>query len=152
MVRITHSLSHSDGQHSSLRRGEEQGSKSPFSLLSEPISPSSLLYLANFSLRNKRLTHFFSLHPTWSSFFPLLPTFFGLFFPPPYSVPTLSLRLRGSKLQKLMTWEVTSYFPAWQMMRNDNVKHFHHAGYRSPIFAKSIWKFLFVLFYLFLRL
>ena len=28
----------------SVMRGEEQGSKSPFSLLSEPISPSSLLF------------------------------------------------------------------------------------------------------------
>ena len=46
------------------KRGEEQGSKSPFSLLSEPISPSSLL----------------------SPLFLPPPNFFWRFLPPPYSV------------------------------------------------------------------
>ena len=61
--------------------GEGQGGKSPFSLLSEPISPSSLLFWANISLLPKRLRFFFSL----------LPTFFGPFLPPPYSVPPPSV-------------------------------------------------------------
>ena len=63
-----------------------QGGKSPFSLLSESISPSSLLFWANFSLLPKRLRFFFSLLPTFSPCFSL-PTFFGPFLPPPYSVP-----------------------------------------------------------------
>ena len=54
-----------------------QGGKYPFTLLSEPISPSSLLFCAIFSLLPKRLRFFFSL----------LPTFFGPFLSPPYSVP-----------------------------------------------------------------
>ena len=69
------------------KRGVEQGSKSPFSLLSEPISPSYLLFGANFSLLPKRLRFFFSLLPTFSPYFSLLPTFFGPFLPPPCSVP-----------------------------------------------------------------
>ena len=73
--------------------GGEQGGKSPFSLLSEPISPSSLLFLANFSLLPKRLRFFFSLLPTFSPYFSLLLTFFGPFLPPPYSVPPPSLKL-----------------------------------------------------------
>ena len=52
--------------------GGGAGAKSPFSLLSEPISPSSLLFWANFSL---------------------FPTFFGPFLLPPYSVPPPSLRV-----------------------------------------------------------
>ena len=60
----------------SFQGGREQGGKSPFSLLSEPISPSSLLFWANFSLL-----------PTFSAYFSLRPTFFGPFLPPPYSVP-----------------------------------------------------------------
>ena len=70
-------------------RGEEQGSKSPFSLLSEPISPSSLLLIS--SSRSTQFNSpysqlfFFSLFPTFSLYFSLLPTFFYL--PPPYSVP-----------------------------------------------------------------
>ena len=69
------------------------GGKSPFSLLSEPISPSSLLFWANFSLLLKRLRFFFSLLPTFSPYFSLLPTFFGPFLPPPYSVPPPSFHL-----------------------------------------------------------
>ena len=65
----------------------EQGGKSPFSPLSEPISPFFLLFWANFSLLPKRLRFFFSLLPTFSPYFSLLPTFFGPFLPPPYSVP-----------------------------------------------------------------
>ena len=73
-------------------QGGEQGGKSPFSLLSEPISPSSLLFGANFSLLPKRLRFFFSLLPTFSPYFSLLPTFFGPFLPPPYSVPPPSCK------------------------------------------------------------
>ena len=51
------------GNNSVHQEGEEQGSKSPFSLLSEPIPPSSLLI---------------QVHPVQ---FSLLPTF--LFLPPP---------------------------------------------------------------------
>jgi len=67
-------------------RGEKQGSKSPFSLLSEPISPSSLLFepICPSSL-NVYLT-FFYLLPTRSPYFSLLSTFFGPFLSPPYSV------------------------------------------------------------------
>ena len=57
--------------------GEEQGSKSPFSLLFEPISPSSL---------NVYLTFF----PSSLLFPPISPSsqlFLGPFLPPPYSVP-----------------------------------------------------------------
>ena len=80
---------------SSCRRAGEQGGKSPFSLLSEPISPSSLLFWANFALLPKRLRFFFSLLPTFSPYFSLLPTFFGPFLPPPYSVPPPSWRSHG---------------------------------------------------------
>ena len=71
--------------------GGGTGGKSPFSLLSEPISPSSLLFWANFSLLPKQLRFFFSLLPTFSPYFSLLPTLFGPFLPPPYSVPPSSL-------------------------------------------------------------
>ena len=67
-------------------RGGREGGKSPFSLLSEPISPSSLLFWANFSLLPKRLRFFFSLLPSFPLYFSL-PTFFGPFISPPYSVP-----------------------------------------------------------------
>ena len=70
---------------------EEQGSKCPFSLLSEPISPSSLLFISSsrsiqFNSPYSQL-FFFSLLPTFPPYFSLLPTFFGPFLPPPYSVP-----------------------------------------------------------------
>ena len=81
------------------KQGEEQGGKSPFSLLSEPISPSSLLFWANFSLLPKRLRFFFSLLPTFSPYFSLLPTFFGPFLPPPYSVPPPSTNSRKRPLK-----------------------------------------------------
>ena len=61
----------------SRKRGEEQGSKSPFSLLSEQISPSSLNVYLTFS-------------PSSLLFPPISPSsqlFFGPFLPPPYSVP-----------------------------------------------------------------
>ena len=71
------------------QRGEEQGSKSPFSLLSEPVSPSSLLFISSSrsiqSISYSQL-FFFSLLPTFYPYFSLLPTFFGPFLPPPYSV------------------------------------------------------------------
>ena len=76
-----------------LWRGEEQGSKYPFSLLSEPISLPSLLFIA--SIIQVHAVHF-SLLPTFlflpspispSPYFSLLPTFFEPFLPPPYSVP-----------------------------------------------------------------
>ena len=73
--------------------GGEQGGKSPLSLLSEPISPSSLLFWANFSLLPKRLRFFFSLLSTFSPYFSLLSTLFGPFLPPPYSIPLPSLRI-----------------------------------------------------------
>ena len=57
------------------RGGGGTGGKSPFSLLSEPISLSSLL----FSL--------FLPPPYFFPYFSLLPTLFGPFLPPPYSVP-----------------------------------------------------------------
>ena len=64
--------SHSSSSASPLLgRGKNKGSKSPFSLLSEPISPSSLLF--DFLIQ---------VHPVQ---FPLLPTF--LFLPPPYFFP-----------------------------------------------------------------
>ena len=53
----------------SSKRGEEQGSKSPFSLLSEPISPSSL--------------NFYRSLLTFISHFIPSPNFFPLFLPPP---------------------------------------------------------------------
>ena len=68
-------------------RGTGRGGKSPFSQLSEPISPSSLLFWANFSPLPKRLRFFFSLLSTFPPYFSLLPTFFGPFLPPPYSIP-----------------------------------------------------------------
>ena len=77
-----------------LRGGGGTGGKSPFPLLSEPISPSSLLFSANFSLLPKRLRFLFSLLPTFSPYFSLLPTFFRPFLPPPYSVPPPSKRPR----------------------------------------------------------
>ena len=73
--------------------GRNRGCKSPFSLLSQPISPSSLLFEAIFFLLPKRLPHFFSLLHTFSPYFSLLPTFFGPFFPPPYSVAPPSSRI-----------------------------------------------------------
>ena len=60
-------------------RGEEQGSKSPFSLLSEPISLSSLLLIP--SSRSIQ----FNSPCSQLFFFSLLPTF--LFLPPPYLFP-----------------------------------------------------------------
>ena len=56
--------------------GEEQGSKSPFSLLSEPISPSSLLFISSsrsiqFNSPFSQL-FFFSLFPTFP---PISPSF-----------------------------------------------------------------------------
>ena len=73
------------------QKGDEQGSKSPFSLLSEPISPSSLLFISSstsIQFNSPYSQHFlFSLLPTFSPYFSLLPTFFGSFLPPPYSVP-----------------------------------------------------------------
>ena len=75
----------------SRKKGDEQGSKSPFSLLSEPISPSSLLFepISPSSL-NVYLT--FSLSSLL--FPPISPSsqlFFGPFLPPPYSVPAPSI-------------------------------------------------------------
>ena len=80
-------------------RGEEQGCKSPFSLLSELISPSSLLLISSFRSTQFNSPYsqlfFFSFLPTFSLFLPppiffisLLPFFFYL--PPPYSVPPSS--------------------------------------------------------------
>ena len=60
-----------------LWEGEAQGSKSRFSLLSEPISPSSLNVYLTFS-------------PSFLLFPPISPSsqlFLGPFLPPPYSVP-----------------------------------------------------------------
>ena len=79
-----------------LQRGEEQGSKSHFSLLSEPISPSSLLLISSsksiqFNSPYSEL-FFFSLLPTFPPYFSLLSTLFGPFLPPPYSVPTPSVQ------------------------------------------------------------
>ena len=60
----------------------KQGGKSPPPpLLFKPISPSSLKF--NF---------FFSLLPTFSPYFSILPTLFGPFLPPPYSVPPPSFK------------------------------------------------------------
>ena len=59
------------------KNGEEQGSKSSFSLLSEPISPSSLLFISS-----SRSIQFNSPY-SQLFFFSLLPTFFGPFLPPP---------------------------------------------------------------------
>jgi len=78
------------------KRGEEQGSKSPFSLLSEPISPSPLLFISSsrsiqFNCPYSQL-FFFSLLPTFSPYFSLLPTFFGPFLPPPYPGPPPSTK------------------------------------------------------------
>ena len=64
---------------SMLEGGREQGGKSPFSLLSEPISLSSLLFWANFSLLPKRLRFFFSLLPTFSLISPSSQLFLGHF-------------------------------------------------------------------------
>ena len=73
----------------SSKRGEEQGSKSPFSLLSEPISPSSLLSepISPFSLNvylaySPSSLHFHPISPSSQLFlghFSLLPI---LFLPP----------------------------------------------------------------------
>ena len=46
-----------------IRRGEEQGGKSPFSLLSEPISPSSLNGYVSFSPSSQLFLGHFSLLP-----------------------------------------------------------------------------------------
>ena len=93
--------------------GGKQGGKSPFSLLSEPISPSSLLLWANFSLLPKRLRFFFSLLPTFSPYFSLLPTFFGPFLPTPYSVPP------PSKMHALwMHWKHAS-LSCWRFIETD---------------------------------
>ena len=54
-------------------RGEEQGSKSPFSLLSEPISPSSLNVYLTFSPSSQLFLGHFSLLPI-------------LFLPPPFAL------------------------------------------------------------------
>ena len=67
-----HSSQRGEDWHSS-QRGEEQGSKSPFSLLSEPISPSSLLFISSsrsiqFNSPYSQL-FFFSLLPTFSLYF-----------------------------------------------------------------------------------
>ena len=69
-----------------IKKGEEQGSKSPFSQLSEPISLSSLLFepISPSSL-NVYLT--FSPSSLFYPYFSLLLTIFGPFLPPPYSVP-----------------------------------------------------------------
>ena len=69
-----------------IRRGEEQGSESPSSLLFEPISPSSLNVYLTFSPSSLLFPPCFSL----------LPTFFGPFLPPPYSVPPPSIRFHCS--------------------------------------------------------
>ena len=64
-------------QYGVFKRGKEQGSKSRFSLLSEPISPSSLNVYLTFS-------------PSSLLFPPICPSshlLFGPFLPPPYSVP-----------------------------------------------------------------
>ena len=88
-----------------ITEGEEQGTKSPFSLLSEPISPSSQLFISSSrSIQfNSPFSHifFFSLLPTFPPYFSLLPTFFGPFLPPPYSVPPPSV-----KLLKAMTFQL----------------------------------------------
>ena len=71
--------------HSSMR-GEEQGSKSPFSLLSEPISPFSLLFEP---ISPSSLNVYLTFSPS-SLLFPLFlppPNFFGPFLPLPCSVP-----------------------------------------------------------------
>ena len=72
-------------------RGEEQGSKSPFSLPSEPISPSSLLFISSSRSIQINSPHsqlfFSSLLPTFSLHFSLLPTFFGPFLPPLFLPP-----------------------------------------------------------------
>ena len=63
----------------SSKRGEEQGSKSPFSLLSEPISPSSLLFE---SISPSSLNVYLTFSPSSQLFlghFSLLPI---LFLPP----------------------------------------------------------------------
>ena len=92
-----------------LKRGEEQGSKSPFSLLSEPISPSSLLLISSsrsiqFNSLYSQL-FFFSLLPTFSPYFSLLPTCFGPFLPPPCSVPPPFLN--QSERRKCFTYIIT---------------------------------------------
>ena len=91
---------------STVEEGAEQGGKSPFSLLSEPISPPSLLFLANFSLLPKRLRCFFSLLPTFPPYFSLLPTFSGPFLPPPYSVPPPSVDLSKHLIK---TWIIRKF-------------------------------------------
>ena len=70
-------------------RGEEQGSKSPFSLLSELISPSTLLLISSFRSTQFNSPYsqlfFFSFLPTFSLFLPP-PIFFYL--PPPIFFPS----------------------------------------------------------------
>ena len=71
-------------------RGEEQGSKSPFSPLSDSISHSSLLIQVH-SVQFSLLPTFLCIPSPY--FFPLFlppPNFFGPFPPLPYSVPPLS--------------------------------------------------------------
>ena len=60
-------------RHIAYQRGEEQGSKSPFSLLSEPISPSSLLFEPKI-ISSPRSIQFNSPY-SQLFFFSLLPTF-----------------------------------------------------------------------------
>ena len=80
----------------------------------EPISPSSLLFWTNFSLLPKRLRFFFSLLTTFSPYFSLLPTFFGPFLPPPYSVPP------PSQHQLLcINWTCIQYWLTIQFWRNE---------------------------------
>ena len=96
-----------------IREEGGTGGKSPFSLLSEPISPSSLLFesISPFSLLSEPispslyflsqflpppLNGYFSFSPSsllFPPYFSLLPTLFGPFLPPPYSVPPPSLDL-----------------------------------------------------------
>ena len=91
-----------------LMEGEEQGSKSPLSLLSEPISPSSLLFISSsrsiqFNSPYSQLC-FFSLLPTFSPYFSLLPTFFWAISPSSlaYSVPPLLMLLRFSHISFML--------------------------------------------------
>ena len=109
------------GWHPAIMGEGGTGGKSLLSLLSEPISPSSLLFLANFSLLRKRLRFFFSLLPTFSPYFSLLPTLLGPFLPPPYSVPPPSkTRCHGTEKNVRYSEDpvITNY-----LVNNKNIRY-----------------------------
>ena len=62
---------------------------------------------------------------------------------PSLTLPTLFFSMKSFEItNKLMTWGVGDVlFPCVNRWRETTACNFHHTGYRSPLSAKSIWRF-----------